>query len=267
MPENLAEVSLPVDSFKTAAPHLRRPFTAEAVKWMVKAGTLVVPYIDARLVIERLNLVCPHLWHDEYEPISGSKDLLCRLTVDGITRLDVGSGYEGKGLYSDALKRAAVKFGVGVSLYALKKQWLETDTDHLKQAGKTKSGKPKYELTREGELHLRETYGGWLDDIESKFGPVLDHGDVEGAIGDVDADQEPPASEQTQLPAEPEKLTDAKAQALTEKAEQLFAALSNAQKKASGLHTKATFTRALAGAAHSHADLEALVEKLEKAGQ
>lgn len=257
---DLSAVKFPLDSYRDAAIHLRRPFTAEAVKWKVQTGTLVVPHIDARLAIERLNLVIPAKWSDEYESLTGGEGLLCRLSVDGITRLDVGSGYKGKGLFSDAFKRAAVKFGVGVSLYALKKLWLETDTGHLKEDGKTKGGKAKYALTREGDLYLRETYANWLPGIEEKFGPVLDHGDVEGAIGDLDADQPAPDSPQPELPDQPEKLTDAKAKALTEAAEKLYAGLTKPQAK--GL-TPAAFRRTLAGAAHSHDELEKLVADLE----
>jgi hypothetical protein len=51
---------------------LRRPFPPEAIKFKGQAvvgGTaLCVPYIDARLVIERLNHVCGMDWQPTYEP-------------------------------------------------------------------------------------------------------------------------------------------------------------------------------------------------------
>ena len=54
----------------------------------------------------------------------GLPALECRLTVCGVTRSDVGTvepgskaGSDTKDLYSDALKRAAVQFGVGAFLY------------------------------------------------------------------------------------------------------------------------------------------------------
>jgi hypothetical protein len=260
----LADVTLPVNTLRGAAPHLRRPFTAEAVRWKVQTGKLVVPHIDARLAAERLNHVCPHLWSDEYEQVPGGKGLLCRLTVDGITRLDVGSGYDRviKGLYSDAFKRAAVKFGVGVSLYALPKLFLSTENGHLAADGKTDKGKDRFKLTDKGRTKLAEGYSEWLKKTgEKMFGPALDHGDVEGALGDVEADAEPAGPAQTELPAEPPKLTDATAKALTQTAEDLYAGLSKDQAK--GL-TKAAFTRALAGAAHSHDELKKLIADLEK---
>lgn len=190
----------PLDTFKDAAPHLRRPFTAAAVKFKMQAtwpkgaptGGLVVCYIDARLVVERLNLIIPHLWSDAYGP--SGKDLVCALTVDGITRYDIGQEQGGpKGLYSDALKRAAVKFGVGVSLYAVPKMMVNVG-DHAKAKQSTKG--PTLELTPNGETKMRDLYAAWLDvrGIEA-FGPALDHGDVEGAQGDIEADDESSAAE------------------------------------------------------------------------
>jgi hypothetical protein len=179
----------PVDSFLLGARHLRRPFTAAAVKFKVQAvwpkddptGGLIVAYIDARLAVERLNLVMPHLWHDAYRPV-GSGQMWCDLTVDGITRSDVGEGVS-KGLVSDALKRAAVKFGIGVSLYAIPKMILNASDGTLKQK-QTRDGKT-LELTPKGEALLRTMYTAWLDQHgRQAFGEPLDHGDVEDAQGD-----------------------------------------------------------------------------------
>lgn len=186
---------LPVDSYKDAAPYLRRPFTPQAVKFKVQAtwdgGALIVAYIDARLAIERLNLVVPHLWHDRYETVA--KDCMwCHLTVDGITRSDVGEGSR-KGLVSDALKRAAVHFGVGVSLYAIPKIILNLSDGHLKP-----NRKDKYELTDSGLVRCRQLYTAWLSGPgEAAFGKPLDHGDADEAIGD------PEGVEPVAPPAEP----------------------------------------------------------------
>lgn len=188
----------PVDSFKEAAPLLRRPFTANAVKFKVQAayprenptGALIVAYIDARLVAERLNLVCPHLWYDEYEQLPGDR-MMCRLTIDGITRPDIGEGYQGKGLYSDALKRAAVKFGVGVSLYAVPAIQLTVGAGDLRQ---TSAGQKKScALTVKGENACRYRYRQWLADVGiAQFGEPLDHGDAEGSVGDVESEASVP---------------------------------------------------------------------------
>jgi hypothetical protein len=51
-------------------------------------------------------------------------EVLCRLTVLGITKEDVGEGEDLKSAFSDAFKRVAVKFGVGRYLYELPKKWV-----------------------------------------------------------------------------------------------------------------------------------------------
>lgn len=180
----------PVDSLREAVALLRRPFTPQAVKFKVQAtwegGALVVSYIDARLAIERLNLIVPHLWSQIYEPTNTGL-MWCHLTVDGITRSDVGEEVGNKkGLVSDALKRAAVHFGVGVSLYALPKLRVYEKDGHLKRAGED-----KYRLTPNGETHCRGLYESWLDTIGTQaFGAPLDHGDADDSIGDAEVDRE-----------------------------------------------------------------------------
>lgn len=186
-----AEPHLPVETFAEAVEHLRRPFTARAVKFKVQAtwpkdaptGALIVPYIDARLTIERLNMVIPS-WSDAYRP--EGKSLWCDLTVAGITRTDIGTGYVGKGLVSDALKRAAVKFGVGVSLYATPKIMLSKSDGHLRDV-RTQRG-PSLALTDAGDARCRDLYASWLARHgEEAFGPPLDHGDAADSIGDPEA--------------------------------------------------------------------------------
>lgn len=269
----------PCTTFKDAAQHLRRPFTVEAVKWKHQPGTksLVVPYIDARLVIERLNLVCPHLWcegeppggngNPAYEGLAGGKGLLCRLTIDGITRCDVGEGYAGKGLYSDAFKRAAVKFGVGVSLYALPKVSLSFEDGQLKvRTYRNKKGEEKKEtlITEEGRKRLDSGYRPWLKGTGIElFGEALDHGDAADAFGDVEAELAESADQTAAPEAQPEKLSDSKAKGLIAGAEALYKELPKEAKGAKGL-TAAAFKRNLESAWHSHEALEKLVADLEK---
>jgi len=192
MTEAAAERIQPVDSFKEAGELLRRPFTADAVRWKVQVAypkgeptkALIVAYIDARLAAERLNLVCPHLWSDEYQMVG--ENLLCSLMIDGIVRRDLGSGYKGKGLYSDAFKRAAVKFGVGVSLYSIPAIELPKG-DFLKPKGK--GDKATLVLTPKGQKRCRDLYAEWLEKVgKPKFGDALDHGDTPESVGDVEAD-------------------------------------------------------------------------------
>lgn len=94
---------------------------------------IVVAFIDARDVSERLDNVCGLEWHAEYSMLEGTGILTveCALTVLGTTRHDIGTVDLGKAkvdkemavkaAYSDALKRAAVQFGVGRFVYRLPK--------------------------------------------------------------------------------------------------------------------------------------------------
>jgi hypothetical protein len=193
--------AFPVDTLRDATPHFRRPFSENAVRWKVQAtwpkggptGALIVPYIDARLVIERLNLIIPDRWTDDYK--ENGATLWCHLTVDGVTHRDLGEGYVGKGLVSDAFKRAAVKFGIGVSLYAMTKITLNK-ADGLADAQGPKG--PTLKMTGKGEARCRDLYRAWLAEHGIKhFGQPLDHGDAADAVGDTEAADEGP------VPAEP----------------------------------------------------------------
>jgi len=203
---------LPVDSFREAAPFLRRPFDLYAVQFRALDGSKgerlnCAAYITARTVIDRLNLVCPHLWEEpRYELVPGG--LRCDLTIDGLTRSDVGwSGGTGnamqlKALYSDAFKRAAVKFGVGVSLYALPRLVLLVEAgDAWSKAVQGKTDKfgnqlYRYGITPKGMNSLRARYELWLDG--QQFGEPLGHGHVEGS---EDPEDETQASGETDAPA------------------------------------------------------------------
>ncbi len=185
------QVAFPLESYREAARYFRRPFTPAAIKFKVQATfpqpnpdrALIVCYMDARLVVDRLNLLLPDKWWDEYEQID-PKHMVCKLTVDGVTRRDIGEG-TGKALYSDALKRAAVKFGIGVSNYAVPKMILKgSDVKAI-----TSNGKKSLAMTSDGERTVRAIYEKWLEDHGVKaFGEPLDHGDIEGAQGDYEAE-------------------------------------------------------------------------------
>jgi hypothetical protein len=179
----------PFDSFREAAPFLRRPFTAKALQWKLqvawKDGGIAVCYIDRALVIDRLNLLVPHLWHANFEDLDRGH-ALCKLTVGEITREDVGEAATPKARRSDALKRAAVHFGVGVSLARVPKSRL------LANAGmvtiRSKGDKFTGEITQKGLDYLRARYQDWLDTIGSEtFGGPLEHGDIGDAQGDEEA--------------------------------------------------------------------------------
>jgi len=93
---------------------------------------LALPYVDARTILDRLDdAIGSENWYDEYEVISPSQ-VICKLTIHGTTKSDAGeaSGEDReplKSAISDALKRAAVKFGVGRYLYKSPKIWCKFD--------------------------------------------------------------------------------------------------------------------------------------------
>src|SRR5512142_1776765 len=121
---------------------LRKPFPAGKISFKCQTkpsengNSLVVAYIDARDVMERLDEVVGPDWSDRYEKAGTAKGLVCYLTVCGVTRADVGDDDNEnepvKSAYSDAFKRAAVKFGIGRFLYDLPKMWAKA-----KPAGKS----------------------------------------------------------------------------------------------------------------------------------
>lgn len=192
----------PVDTFPEAAPLLRRPFTKEAIRWKVQTQypkdnptfALVVAYIDARLVVERLNHVIPD-WSDSYELVAtgqgeqGAKQMRCDLTVAGITRTDVGKGTGPeamKAAFSDSLKRAAVKFGVGVSVYAIPIQKMQCGVGPGKLPVKGPDGKKTARIEDPQLRHLAAAYESWLNETgRANFGEPIDHGDVLGSAGEA----------------------------------------------------------------------------------
>lgn len=119
-----------VTTLAQAAEALRAPFPPGEEQyragptWEQEGGRWTRPlaYIDARAVFERLDqAVGPDQWHTELERLAPGV-YLCRLTILGVTRADVGQagdaeGEKEKSGASDALKRAAVQFGIGRYLY------------------------------------------------------------------------------------------------------------------------------------------------------
>ena len=120
---------------------LAAPFPPEAVSWRLgqlnkeKTRGLALAYIDARDVMNRLDDVCgPFGWQSEHI-VCGDR-VTCRLTIrdpetgewigktDGAGATDVEGD---KGAYSDALKRAAVSWGIGRYLYDTASPWVDVE--------------------------------------------------------------------------------------------------------------------------------------------
>ena len=130
---------------------LSKEFPRESVNWRVqgtpyerngKFAAMALAYIDARDVMDRLDDVCgPENWQDKYT-VCANGLIICQIGVrvsdDWVWKSD-GAGetqVEGKkGGMSDALKRAAVKWGVGRYLYRLDSPWV--DCEVAQKNGKT----------------------------------------------------------------------------------------------------------------------------------
>jgi len=111
------------------------PSEVDARPGRVAGGrALVLHYIDARCVMDRLDdVVGADNWQDVYESLP-TGCVTCKLSIriggEWVTKMDVGAPSDQpdpcdrqKAAFSDALKRAAVKWGVGRYLYSLGVQW------------------------------------------------------------------------------------------------------------------------------------------------
>ncbi len=121
---------------------LSAPFDPSEVRFKpaVVSGNraLALAYVDARVIQDRLDEVLgAEGWQDSYRCLPDGS-VVCRLRLrlgdEWVTKMDVGGpseqpdgGDRMKAAFSDALKRAAVKFGVGRYLYRLPSQWVDYD--------------------------------------------------------------------------------------------------------------------------------------------
>jgi hypothetical protein len=123
-------------------PRLAAPFDPSEVKFKpaVVSGSraLALAYVDARVIQDRLdNVLGVAGWQDSYRVLPDGS-VMCRLSLriggEWLSKVDVGGqseqpdgGDRTKAAFSDALKRAAVKFGVGRYLYRLPACWCDYD--------------------------------------------------------------------------------------------------------------------------------------------
>lgn len=107
-----------------AAKRLRDPFPPEAIGQLPKGGTML-DYVGHAAVTDRLLQVDPD-W--TWEPagttehglpmFDGADGLWIRLTVAGVTRYGYGDGKNPKECISDAIRNAAMRFGVALDLWS-----------------------------------------------------------------------------------------------------------------------------------------------------
>jgi hypothetical protein len=120
---------------------LSAPFPADQVEFLPRSvnGTraLAIPYLSTAAVMQRLDDVLGLDWECKSQLLPGGCVLCClRLKVGDtwIERSDIGSpsdqpdaGDKCKAAFSDALKRAAVRFGVGRYLHGIALVWADYD--------------------------------------------------------------------------------------------------------------------------------------------
>ncbi|WP_409967659.1 Rad52/Rad22 family DNA repair protein [Bengtsoniella intestinalis] len=130
---------------KEIAEALAKPFAPEDLEWRVqgtnkeKTGGFAVPYITNRAIQNRLDeVVGPENWKNEFTPWHNSKDKssqLCGLSIryeqhgwitkwDGAENSDIEPV---KGGLSDSMKRAAVQWGIGRTLYSMDTVWVSVE--------------------------------------------------------------------------------------------------------------------------------------------
>ncbi len=134
---------------------LRKPFDPKSISKLPK-GNVTLDYVGHAAVTDRLNSVDPTwTWEpmakDDYgnplliqttdnfnKPLKG---LWIRLTIGGVTRPGFGDGKTEKEAIGDALRNAAMRFGVALDLWS--KDELESNLEHPEN----KNHKPSQDKT------------------------------------------------------------------------------------------------------------------------
>ncbi len=135
-------MSNPEDDARKIAHELAEPFALDEIKFKPQAVSgsraLAIGYINARCVMDRLDAVVGvENWKDAYTVLPDG-NVICRLFLringEWVEKTDVGGeseqpdgGDRMKAAFSDALKRAAIKFGVARYLYRLPHLWVDYD--------------------------------------------------------------------------------------------------------------------------------------------
>lgn len=179
---------------------LKDEFPRADVEWRAQSVTrdgtkaMALAYIDARVVMDRLDAVCsPENWKPEYVETASGR-VICTLSIftgerwiskaDGAGATDIEGD---KGGISSALKRAAVAWGVGRYLYDMPTPWVpcESYERNGKRHWKNWTADP-WTFVRRSEPNVVEMDGEQkrkaAETWANKFAA-----DVKGAVSDIDA--------------------------------------------------------------------------------
>lgn len=132
---------------KKLSDELRKPFPEGTVGKLPKGGALL-DFVGHAAITDRL-LTVDHEW--TWEPLAldehglpavdAAGNLWIRLTVGGVTRIGVGDGKNMKERIGDALRNAAMRFGVALSLWS--KDELESGlVEHVPEVRQHASSNP-----------------------------------------------------------------------------------------------------------------------------
>lgn len=134
---------------------LKEPFPQEKIHFRVgatlkdKSKGIALAYIDARDVMDRLDYaVGPHQWANRY-PSPGLCEIGIHIDGEWVWKADGAdeTDYEStKGQFSDAFKRAGVKWGIGRYLYRLPNEWYPIKKQGNSYVLQSKPKLPKWAL-------------------------------------------------------------------------------------------------------------------------
>jgi len=134
---------------------LRKPFPKEAIGQIPKGG-MKLDFVGHAAVTDRLLTVDPE-WTYDFKAVDergnpmldAEGNLWILLTVNGVTRPGVGDGPNMKERIGDALRNAAMRFGVALDLWT--KDELESTLDHPELKNEKPSAKPAYPSRKPAE--------------------------------------------------------------------------------------------------------------------
>lgn len=200
----MVAIPVPASEVRSVTDALSAPFEPREIKFkpqMVKNNkALAIAYVDVRLIQDRLDVVLGvENWQDDYDILpDGSVTCKLRVNLGGqwVTKMDVGSPSEQpdggdrlKAAFSDALKRTAVKFGIGRYLYRLPAQWVDYDPakkqivrpPQLPAFAQPAAKRPAPETTRTGSKTTK------IEPTEKPTGLPADGAELNRRLQDYDA--------------------------------------------------------------------------------
>ncbi len=154
---------------------LRAPFPPEAIGKIPKGGALL-DYVGHAATTDRLLQVDPDwTWEpptsDELQRLPGGDGMWIKLTVCGVTRFGWGDGKNIKEWISDAIRNAAMRFGVALDL------WSKEDLRHDESAEADSAGKSGRSGPTGEQVHSRPAFepssaASATSPVESGKGPA-----------------------------------------------------------------------------------------------